>query len=281
MRNYILLICCFFLLNCNKSENLNKNEVAVNAKLMDVIQPENSDKLVPPPPMSESDQIDEKSNLIPKKIIKNGYVEIEVSDIKNSQTKISESLKKFNAYIQTENFQNTDFRDELRLTIRVPHQNFEPLISSLSSNLGSLVSKEISSDDVTEEYTDVSIKLANKKIYLEKYRDLLKRANSTKDLMEIQEKIRGLEDEIDVSEGRLKFIDDRVNLSTLDLSLFKEKSRDAITSKIGFGSRFFDSLAQGWNNFVGFFLGLISFWPFLLIIPFIIFLWRKWKNRKK
>jgi hypothetical protein len=40
--------------------------------------------------------------------------------------------------------------------------------------VGSVLSKNISSNDVTEEYTDVSIKLANKKIYLEKYRDMLK-----------------------------------------------------------------------------------------------------------
>lgn len=144
-----------------------------------------------------------------------------------------------------------------------------------------MLSKEVSSEDVTEEYTDVSIKLANKKIYLEKYRDLLKNAASTKDMLEIQEKIRGLEDEIDVAEGRLRFIDDRVNYSTLNLTLYKEKVRSSATSKIGFGSRFADSLTEGWNSFVGFILGLVSLWPFLLIIPVIIFLWKKWRAREK
>jgi hypothetical protein len=40
-------------------------------------------------------------------------------------------------------------------------------VNSFSDGVGSVLSKNISSDDVTEEYTDVSIKLANKKIYLE------------------------------------------------------------------------------------------------------------------
>lgn len=100
-------------------------------------------------------------------------------------------------------------------------------------------------------------------------------------MLEIQEKIRGLEDEIDVAEGRLRFIDDRVNYSTLNLSLYKEKVRSSATSKIGFGSRFADSLTEGWNSFVGFILGLVSLWPFLLIIPIIIYLWKKWRARKK
>lgn len=33
-------------------------------------------------------------------------------------------------------------------------------------------------------------------------------------MLEIQENIRELEDEIDISEGRLKFIDDRVQYSS-------------------------------------------------------------------
>ncbi|WP_175459332.1 hypothetical protein [Epilithonimonas lactis] len=53
-----------------------------------------------------------------------------------------------------------------------------------------------------------------------------------------------------------------------------------MTSKIGFGSQFADSVAAGWNNFIGFVLGSISYWPFLLIIPILIILFRKWRKRK-
>ncbi|MEF9479910.1 DUF4349 domain-containing protein [Chryseobacterium sp. 1B4] len=110
---------------------------------------------------------------------------------------------------------------------------------------------------------------------------MLKKASTTKDMLEIQEKIRELEDEIDIAEGRLRFIDDRVNYSTLNLNLYKEKVRSSATSKIGFGSRFIDSLTEGWNSFVSFLLGMVSLWPFFLIIPVIVFFWRKWKENKK
>lgn len=208
-------------------------------------------------------------------------MKIQVGDIKKAQNQVGDILKKNNAYIQTELYQNTDNDDNLDLVIRVPHKNFDALINSFSDSVGSVLSKNISSDDVTEEYTDVSIKLANKRIYLEKYRDMLRSASTTKDMIEIQEKIRELEDEIDVAEGRLRFIDDRVNYSTLNLSLYKEKVRSSATSKIGFGSRFADSATEGWNSFVSFLLGIISFWPFLLLIPVLIYLWRKWRAGRK
>ncbi|KQS92195.1 DUF4349 domain-containing protein [Chryseobacterium sp. Leaf394] len=221
-----------------------------------------------------------KINSIVKKIIKNGEMTVQVGDITKSQSKIQSIVKNNQAYIQKETFRNSDTRDEMEFTIRVPHQQFESLINSFSDGFGTVTAKNIYSDDVTEEYVDISIKLENKKIYLEKYRDMLKSAKSTSDMLEIQENIRNLEDEIDVSEGRLKFIDDRVKYSTLNLTLFKEKVRSSTTSKVGFGSRFADSLTEGWNGFVAFLLGLISLWPFFILIPVVIVIWRNWKKSR-
>ncbi len=286
---YFSLFCIIFI-GCKKSENLAQEEV--RADLTEIIQ---EDKVaVNSPVASYASQPSEKAasenktpsstqriDTISKKIIKNGDMKIQVGDIKKSQDQINEIIKNNQAYIQKEEFQNTDIDENLYITIRVPHKNFDALVNSFSNGVGSVLSKNISSNDVTEEYTDVSIKLANKKIYLEKYRDMLKSAATTKDILEIQENIRELEDEIDVSEGRLRFIDDRVNYSTLNLNLYKEKVRSSATSNIGFGSRFGDSVTEGWNSFVTFILGIISLWPFFLLIPVIVFLWRKWRSRKK
>jgi hypothetical protein len=297
MKKIILPLFCLILFNCNKSENQHE----VKADLVEIIEDDKAtsasmDMMAPPPPKEEVpiSSVSAKAvntapnvsapqnNSIAKKIIKNGDLEIQVGDIKKAHQQVNEIVKNNNAYIQTERFNNTDINEKQFFTIRVPHKNFDALINSFSNGVGSVLSKNIASDDVTEEYTDVSIKLDNKKIYLEKYRDMLRSAKSTKDMLEIQENIRELEDEIDVSEGRLRFIDDRVNYSTLELMLYKEKVRSSATSKIGFGSRFGDSITQGWNSFIAFFLGIISFWPFLLLIPIIIFVWKKWrKNRVK
>ncbi len=61
------------------------------------------------------------------------------------------------------------------MEIRVPNQNFDGLINSFSEGIGSVTQKNIRAEDVTEEYTDVAIRLENKLTYLEKYRELLKR----------------------------------------------------------------------------------------------------------
>ncbi len=282
MKNFLLLLSFLYLfLNCNKSE---KPQISISqdkgvVSEMVAISEKTEANYNMPPPMEEP-RISKKIDTISKKIIKNGEMGIQVGNLKTAQTQVAEILKKNNAYTQSENFQNSDTEESLNLVIRVPHKNFDALVNSFSNGIGEVTHKNISTDDVTEEYTDVAIKLANKKIYLEKYREMLKKASTTKDMLEIQENIRNLEDEIDVAEGRLRFIDDRVNYSTLNLNLLKEKPRTSVTSKIGFGSRFVDSVAEGWNSFVNFLLGIVSFWPYLIAIPFIILIWKKWRNRK-
>lgn len=301
MKKILLPVLFILLINCSKSENYDK---AVKYDLMEVVDEdyvapkEENAPPPPPPPMetpknaraissavapasgSETQGSRQKTAAVSKKVIKNGDMSIQVGDIKKAQNQVNTLLKKNKAYIQKENFRNTDVDDNLEITIRVPHQNFDALVNSFSDGVGSVLSKNISSDDVTQEYTDVYIKLGNKKIYLEKYRDMLKSAKTTKDMLEIQENIRALEDEIDIAEGRLRFIDDQVNYSTLNLSLHREKVRSSETSKIGFGSRFGDSVTEGWNSFVSFILGIISLWPLFLLIPAVILISRKWQRRK-
>ena len=282
IKKIIFSLFLLVFLNCSKTDKYS----TVNASLIDVI-PESPSKMeTPPPPMEVAKNevpgeviSPKKTDTISKKIIKNGDMEIAVSNLLEAKNKISEIIKNNKAYLQSETFRNSDTSENINLVIRVPHQNFDAIINSFSDGIGSVEAKTVKAEDVTEEYTDVSIKLENKRIYLEKYREMLKNTASTKDILEIQENIRALEDEIDVAEGRLRFIDDRVNYSTLELLLFKEKARSSATSKIGFGSRFGDSIAEGWNSFVSFLLGLISFWPFFIIIPLLIFAWKKWRRK--
>lgn len=274
MKRILYILLCFLLLQC--SQNDEKYEMAADAALVNML-PESSGQH-----LSDQKELSLKNtDSISKKIIKNGEIGVKVSNISTVQKKIDELIKINKGYVQSESLLNGETSNHLNLVIRVPHQNFDALINSLSSEIGEMAGKSIQAEDVTEEYTNISIKMENKLIYLQKYRDMLKGAITTKDMLDIQEKIRALEDEIDIAEGRLRFIDDRVNYSTLKLDLYQEKPRSSATSKIGFGSRFWDSLATGWNTFIGFLLGLVSFWPFIAILPFIIYGVRKWRNRKR
>ena len=159
MKIILFIPLFFFLLNC--SQNDGQYEMAVDASLMEVL-PESSGQQ-----RSDQKEVSSKnSDSISKKIIKNGEIEITVSDIPKSQKEINELIKINKGYVQSESLLNGETSDRLNLVIRVPHQNFDALINSLSTGVGDLVGKSIQADDVTEEYSNISIKLENKQIYL-------------------------------------------------------------------------------------------------------------------
>ncbi len=84
--------------------------------------------------------------------------------------------------------------------------------------------KEIDARDVTDQFIDLETRLASKRNYLKRYNDLLAKAKTVKDILEIEEKIRGIEEEIESTTGRLKYLGDLVNYSTLDLVISEPKN---------------------------------------------------------
>lgn len=102
-----------------------------------------------------------------------------------------------------------------------------------------------------------------------------------KDILEIEEKTRLIEEEIESSEGRLKYLSDLVDFSTLDLKVSKKNEfRFTPASHDKFWERFKQALSNGWNGFVGFILIMFQLWPLWLILAILIPVWKRFKRRR-
>lgn len=217
-----------------------------------------------------------------KKIIRDGTISIRVNDLERAKSDIDSLVKSHNAYYSNESLVNTDSRLTYSLTIRIPSGSFDGFITALEKGKGEITEKYISARDVTTEFIDIETRLASKKEYLERYRELLKQAKSVKEILEIEEQIRALTEEIESSEGRLKYLSDQVSFSTLNLMLNKEKGysyRPAVRGP--FGERFKRAVSGGWNGLVSFALFLSSLWPLWLILGAVIPLWTRSRRKRK
>jgi len=228
----------------------------------------------------------EQTNPIPidkKKIIKDGSISVKVADLEKAKKSVNELVKSMNAYYENESYNNNESTFSYDLKIRIPSQNFEKILSLVENGVGEITSKNIEARDVTEEFMDIQSRLTNKKNYLKKYNDLLSKAKSIKDILDIEEQIRVLQEEIESSEGRLKFLSDQVSYSTLNVNLFKTK--DFIykpEAKDSFFERLKSSLGNGWNGIVDFVLLIFKNWPIVIITVGVIFSIRRYyKNKKK
>lgn len=220
-----------------------------------------------------------------KKIIKDGRIVVEVSNLKKAKQQTDSLLKIYDAYYANESYNDGYNELSYELTIRVPSVNFESLIANIEMGSGKLSSKEIVARDVTDQFIDLESRLESKLKYLERYRVLLKSAKTVKDILEIEEKIRGIEEEIESTQGRLKYLSDQVGYSTLRLRLNEEKDIQlSATKQARFALRFKHAISNGWSGFVDFFIGIIHLWPFAVVIgilyPFVL-RFRKRRKAKK
>jgi hypothetical protein len=224
----------------------------------------------------------ENPEVIKKKIIKDGRLGLQVSELEKAKWRIDTLVKNHGGYYANESFHNTDYESSYNLQIRVPSINFEFLISDIENGDGQILYKEIAARDVTDQFIDLEIRLDNKRNYLERYNDLLKQAKNVQEILEIEEKIRGLEEEIESTTGRIKYLSDLVDYSTLDLTLSKtEGFKYNPDNRDRFSERLKQSLSKGWFGFVDFLLFMIRIWPFWMIVAGIVYLLKKIKRAKR
>jgi hypothetical protein len=115
------------------------------------------------------------------------------------------------------------------LTIRVPSNQLDRVISQISS-LGELLSLSTNSRDVTEQYSDTNARLKNAQAALEQYKEIMKTAKTTADVLQTQQRIDAVQEQIEVLTAQIKRLQNQVSLATITVSLVEpqivEKSED-------------------------------------------------------
>lgn len=116
----------------------------------------------------------------------------------------------------------------------------------------------LSSDDISEQYVDLEVKLRTQRQLEERLRALLDRSsNRLSDLLEIEKEVARVRGEIDAMEGRKRYWDSQVAFSTLSLQL--HEPRPAVASEAGgIWATLTRSVGEAADNFVRTVAGLIT-----------------------
>jgi len=105
-------------------------------------------------------------------------------------------------------------RDDATITIRVPVAEFDAAVSRIEG-IGDVLHRNISSEDVTEEFRDLGLQLKNLRALRDRLAKLLDRAETVEDAIKVERELGRVSGQIDRIEGRMKFLGDRAAMSTL------------------------------------------------------------------
>ncbi len=264
MKNSILLVFLFLIMACNERPSNSTIETAQQSEKAGIA----FDDRATTRKASSKVELDKGS-----KIIKTGNLTFEVSDLSQSKVEVDTLINRYGSYYENEQYNAYGNRISYFLTIRIPSEDFDQVLMELEEGVGRLTSKNINTRDVSEEYVDLTIRLKNNLAYLEQYRDILRKANSVQEILEVKEKIRGIEEEIESRKGRLEYLDNQVEYSTLTIEM-SELIRHDVSSRPAFGIRVANAFRGGVDLFLRAIVLLVNLWPFLVLFG-VLFFFRK------
>ncbi|MBR3566904.1 MAG: DUF4349 domain-containing protein [Salinivirgaceae bacterium] len=219
-----------------------------------------------------------------RKLIKNGSMTLVVDNLEQTRNDVVGLIEKHGGYVSNEQYSNWEHTSSYNLTVRIPCDNFDGFVAEVEAGKGKIESKSVYINDVTAEYIDLETRLNTKRSYLERYRQLLKSAKSVQEIVSIEDKIRMLEEEIDSTVGRLKYLTNQVEYSTLHLQIRHDDANfdpHHPDHGRGFWQRFSQSLSSGLRGLVDFAFFLVRIWPAWIIILLVFGAIRRAKRKNE
>lgn len=213
------------------------------------------------------------------KIIKTASLRFQVKDYQKSHGLILSIVKQYEGYLASEDQYNRTDRIGNKIVIRVPATNLDRLIDSLQGQAAYLDHKSINATDVTEEFVDTEARLKAKREVEQRYLSVLKQAASVKDILEVESRLGQIREEIEATEGRLRYLNDQVAYSTVTLYIYQPLNR-LPRAESGFLGRLAKALVNGWNGLLGFIVFLTNIWPFILLVLAGCIGYHFWKQKR-
>jgi len=222
-------------------------------------------------------QQDETYNTQDKRmIIRSGTMSMEVDKYDDTEARVKQIVNSANGYItNSTSTLNTSGKKQGTITIRVASNKFDGLIDELSK-AGKVMNQNISGKDVTEEYMDADARLKTQRELEARLLKLLaEKTASLTSVVEVEQKLAGVRENIERTEGRMRYLKDQASYSTLAVSIY-EPSLLQTSSGGGFFYELGEGVKRGLRGFTsvlsGIIVAVIALSPILAIIGLIIYI---------
>ncbi|MCX9026525.1 MAG: DUF4349 domain-containing protein [Candidatus Methanoperedens sp.] len=215
-------------------------------------------------------------DVIDRKVISTASLTLEVKNVEKASDDILKIVEASQGFISDSSTYDSGGSKNGRMTIKVPQKNFYSAIAQIEV-LGTEKSREISGQDVTEEWIDVGARLDNLKKQEARFQEILKNASTVKDVLDVERELERVRGEIESLTGRMNYLNQSVEMATITVNV----NEPAPIAGEGWGIT--DALREAAAGFIGSINGLIVFIGYILpIVIFIaiIVLLARWVKRK-
>lgn len=118
-------------------------------------------------------------------------------------------------------------RQDATLTLRVPADLYFEVLDLLP-RFGRITQQNLQAVDVTRQFADLQLRIANARASRDRLAKLLEQANKMEDIIKIEAELRRLTEEIERMEGELRGIGDQIAFSTLTVTFLSNAPEPSV-----------------------------------------------------
>ena len=175
------------------------------------------------------------------------------------------------------------------ITIRVPSSGFNSALEALRGLAVEVESENITGQDVTEEFVDVSARLDNLEATADRVRSFLDETRNVEEALAVNQELSRLESDIEAMKGRLQYLSQSASFSTITVDLIPDIVSQPIDTRWKPAETFrnaIEALVEALQSVAEFGIWFVIYLlPILLIVGVPLwliarFMWRRWGRRR-
>jgi hypothetical protein len=143
---------------------------------------------------------------------------LEVAELGKAAEQLSARMVVLGGYVEEKSDNGSQSQS---FVYRVPKDAFNTALGDVERS-GTVLSRHVKGEDVTEQYVDVETRLKNNLALRDRFRDLLAKAKDVKDILLIEAELNRIQSEIDSMEARMRVLKDQIQMSTIRVSLYQQ-----------------------------------------------------------
>jgi hypothetical protein len=226
-----------------------------------------------------------------RKLIYKANVTMEVESYARTQSEVRGSIGAAGGYILQFSEYNSKNEKGGTFVIKVPSSGFFGMIDSLEALKPISLNRNMQGSDVTEEYVDLESRLKAKQMTEARLLDFMEKATKADELVSFSNELGRVQEDIEKLKGRMRYLDQNVAFSTIELRMFekidggassvKEDPASVMDRAVAAMKKSGEALSAVFAGLLVFLAGALPVLVVLAIILIPVYLIYRWLSNRK
>jgi PKD repeat protein len=187
-------------------------------------------------------------------IVRTGDIIMVVDDIPGTMDNIVQIAVQYQGYVVSSRSWRSDEKLYGNISIRIPSDDYDAAVAAVTGLAVEITSQNSTSQDVTEEYTDLAAKLTNLEATEAQLLEIMQQAATVDEVLAVQRELSNTREDIERTKGRMQYLERTSATSLININLEQAKMTlklyaNTIVAQAGETIYFYPELTGGFSPY--------------------------------